>query len=67
MSPPKCPVCGLELWRVSETIEDTYRWNSLTGEYDLIPGWLQTHCTECGADVAELFGCMGACNYKKVQ
>jgi len=60
-SPPKCPQCGTELFRVAETVYETYTFNSKTGTYKE-DGDAEISCINCGADLYDVFP-DGVCNY----
>jgi len=60
--PPKCPECGANLFRVAEDIFETYKWNAEKGVYEEKDGEAEMTCTECGADLYDVFP-EGVCNY----
>jgi len=60
--PPRCPVCGANLFRVAETVHETYVFNPDKGIYTEKDGEATIECIECGADLYDVFP-QGVCNY----
>ena len=60
--PPKCPNCGVSLFRVLETNYIVYKFHSTTGRYEEVDGEAKVKCSECQADLYDVFP-NGVCNY----
>ena len=61
---PKCPNCGKQLKKVSETEYDTYEFNTENGCY-YIKGFgdMDISCPNCDEDLVGVFT-DGVCNFK---
>lgn len=60
--PPTCPACGANLFRVHETIYETYKFDPKMGTYPDDDGEAKMTCPECGVDLYDVFP-HGVCNY----
>lgn len=59
--PPKCPSCGANLFRVIETVYETYKFDPTKNVYKG-DGYSKMTCPDCGADLYDVFP-HGVCNY----
>jgi len=64
-NPPICPYCKKPLNIVWETVYETYKFNPLTGQYELdeYASEAEIRCSHCACKLNDLFE-YGVCNYQ---